>query len=248
MVITIGGLGDSRHSLYPWALELDKRHTPNTYLEIRVEGDMPFAHRVQVLRNSVISANGKVRLIGQSAGGLAALIVASEMPEKVEGVIAVSPAMPRGISPLGLPLLSVMWKYQLSMWQNKLIQVKEDDYKKIALNHVSNQELMLKHRQPISGREATELSTPWLQPKLGTVKVPTIIVYGIDDQWVTPGAHRKLVRKLKEKNALNTEVRPVGAGHLPVHTVFAEQIISSIIDRLNTLCDYKKYIIDGAGT
>lgn len=248
MHITIGGLGDSRHSLYPWALELDKRHTPNTYLEIHAEGDMPFAHRVQVLRNSVISTNGTVRLIGQSAGGLAALIVASELPEKVEGVIAVSPAMPRGISPLGWPLLSVMWKYQLSMWQNKLIQVKEGDYKKIALNHVSDQELMLRNRQLISGREATELSTPWLQPKLGTVKVPTIIVYGINDQWVAPGAHRKLVRKLMEGNASCTESRPVCAGHLPVHTMFAEQTIVSTLDKLNTLCDYKKYIIDGAGT
>lgn len=248
MVIAIGGLGDSQHSLYPWALELDKRHTPNTYLEIHVEGDMPFAHRVQVLRNSVVSANGTVRLIGQSAGGLAALIVASELPEKVEGVIAVSPAMPRGISPLGWPLLSVMWKYQLSMWQHKLIEVQEDDYKKIALNRVSDPELMLKNRQPISGREAKELSTPWLQPKLGIVRVPTIIVYGSEDQWVAPEAHRKLVRKLQENNALYTEARQVCAGHLPAHKVFPELTIASTLDRLNTLCDHKRAIIDRAGT
>lgn len=234
MFILIGGLGDSLYSLLPWITELNEQDCTK-YLDLHIKGHTSFGHRVEVLRDKVLHAKEKVRLIGQSAGGLAALIVASELPEKVSGVIAVSPAMPRGISPIGGPLLPIMSRYALKMWRHKLIQVSTKEYTKLALNHVTRPDAILKHRIPISGREATELSTPWLQPKLEPAKVPTVIVYGTEDNWVSPKAHKKLANRLAQENPYTESISVPHGGHLPVHAHNGEQVVIQALNSLEWL-------------
>lgn len=220
IVLGIGGLGDWAASLLPWEEKLGETDTSYRFIDVEVSGNTDFSHRVQILEQAVLRSKNHVKIIGQSAGALAALMVASNYPKKVRGVIAVSPAMPRGISPLGLPLLKIMWRYQVAMWRSELIKVKREDYTKLALNNVVVHRHFLRDcRQLISGREATELSTPWLQPKLGNVEVPIVYVYGNQDQWVSPKAHAKFASQLKEANPTKTHIVVAkGAGHLPAHS------------------------------
>lgn len=233
-VLGIGGLGDWAASLLPWEEKLNETNTSYKFIDVEVSGNTDFSHRVHALEQAVLRSKKPVKIIGQSAGALAALCVASKHPKKVTGVIAVSPAMPRGISPLGLPLIQIMWRYQIAMWSRKLIKVSAKDYTNLALNGVVVcQNLLLDFRQPISGREATELSTPWLQPELGNVEVPVVYVYGDQDQWVAPAAHAKFASQLKQANPTKTHIIVAkGAGHLPAHSHHRHTIMQEAFDTL----------------
>ena len=235
MYILIGGLGDSVLSLVPWKTHLVYQGHRVLYLNATPKtGKATFMDRVKILYDAVEASTEPVHIIGQSAGGLATLIVANKLPHKVRGVIAVSPAMPRGISPLGLPLLRIMWRYQIAMWRNKLINVETSDYTELALNGVvKDRKFFPDFRKPISGREATELSTPWLQPKLGNIKVPVVYVYGNQDQWVSPRAHAEFARKLTQSNPTKTHVIVAkDMGHLPVHGHDRYFIMQKALDAL----------------
>ncbi len=212
--LLIGGLGDSEESLRPWINPILGPPEYYTYVPVNVTGMSGFQHRVETLRTTVLRARDPVCIIGQSAGALAALIVASQCPEKIKGVIAVSPAMPRGISPLSFSLMTIMWKYYHHMYMSHLIQVTEKDYTRLALNGVSKPEILLAKRQNISGREAYELASGNLQPMLGQITTPVVLVYGTKDHWVNPKAQQKLYGCLGARKTV-LEVR--GAGHLPAH-------------------------------
>lgn len=238
-MLGIGGLGDWVASLLPWEETLSAG-TPYRFLDTEVTGKTSFTDRVHTLELAILRSPKPVRIIGQSAGALAALCVASKHPKKVTGVIAVSPAMPKGISPLGLPLVKIMWRYQIAMWRNELITVSEKDYANLALNGVVvYRNFLIDGRQTISGREATELSTPWLQPKLQLISVPVVYIYGDQDQWVSPRAHVKFASQLKEANPNKTHVIVAkGAGHLPVHShhryTIMQEAFSALAEMENT--------------
>lgn len=233
-VLGIGGLGDWAASLLPWEEKLDETDTSYKFIDVEVTGKTGFSHRVEKLEEAVLRKARPVRIIGQSAGALAALCVASKYPKKVTGVIAVSPVMPWGISPLGLPLLQIMWRYQIAMWKNELIKVSAEDYTKLVLNGVVvYRNFLLDCRQEISGREATELSTPWLQPKLGNVEVPVVYVYGDQDQWVSPRAHVQFASRLQRANPTKTYIVVAkGVGHLPAHSHNRSFIMQEAFDAL----------------
>ncbi|MCX6703749.1 MAG: alpha/beta fold hydrolase [Candidatus Zambryskibacteria bacterium] len=234
MVLLLPGLGDSIYSFIPWIKELKARDLEYKYVEVEVTGKTGFGFRCDALVEAIIR-NGPhpMTIIGQSAGALAAMIVASHFTLAVKGVVAVSPAMPRGISPLGLPLISVMWRYQWRMMRNKLISVREQDYRKIALNCVPENlvEDLLFNRRKISGKEALQLSTRWLQPKLVDIQVPTVLVYGMHDQWVAPSAHRKLVQLFASNPKLKPRVVS-DAGHLPAHSTGGQRLVREVLDHI----------------
>lgn len=238
-VIGIGGLGDWAASLLPWEETLSAG-TPYWFLDTEVTGKTSFTDRVHTLELAILKSLKPVRIIGQSAGALAALVAASKHPEKVTGVIAVSPAMPKGISPLGLPLIKIMWRYQIAMWRNELITVSAEDYTNLALNGVvACRNFLLDFRQQISGREATELSTPWLQPELQRIAVPVVYIYGDRDQWVSPRAHVKFASQLKQANPTKTHIIVAeGAGHLPAHShhrhAIMQEAFSALAEMENT--------------
>lgn len=238
-VLGIGGLGDWAASLLPWE-EMLSADTPYRFLDTEVTGKTSFTDRVHTLEMAILKSPKPVRIIGQSAGALAALCVASKHPKKITGFIAVSPAMPKGISPLGLPLLKIMWRYQIAMWKSELIKVSREDYTKLALNGVVfHRDFLLDWQQPISGREATELSTPWLQPKLQQIEVPVVYIYGDQDQWVSPRGHVKFASQLKEANPRKTHIIVVeGAGHLPAHShhrhAIMQEAFSALAEMENT--------------
>jgi len=237
MFLTIGGLGDSPLSLCPWHQELKATGREYRHIDVQVMGNTVFAHRVETLCEAIEDTKGCVTLIGQSAGGLAALIAATKYPAKVDGVIAVSPAMPQGISPIGRPLITVMWRYQWDMWRSKLIDVRVQDYKFLALNGVDPDysDWLLKFRRSISGREALELATPKLQPELGALSVPTLIVFGAEDRWVNPSAQEKLFEKICERNKKVDRMKIPDAGHLPAHGLDGPFLVSHALYRLEEL-------------
>jgi alpha-beta hydrolase superfamily lysophospholipase len=233
LFMTIGGLGDSRLSLLPWHEELTARKISFRHIDVYVTGKTGFQHRLDTLKSALDSADGPVYLIGQSAGGLAVLLASVDNP-KIAGVIAASPAMPKGISPLGWPLVSVMWRYQLAILRSESIFVGENDYDWLISGEKLPPEIrdqLISGRQNISGREALELSMPWLQPRLGEVKVPTVLVCGTDDRWVNPTAHTKLFEKMRGKNDKPVLIKVPFAGHLPAHgrSYVAEQAIGTLL-------------------
>lgn len=212
--LLIGGLGDSVRSFDPWIAALNNSRHMFEYVSVTITGNTGFSHRIQTLKGVLGAQTKPVCIIGQSAGALAALIAAQEMQSKVQGVIAVSPAMPKGISPLSLSLLSVMWKYYYHMKNSHLIEVTPADYTKLALNQVSEPKILLANRQKISGREAYELATDSLRPALTEVKFPVVHVYGTEDRWVNPRSQSKLFALL---GGCKTLITLPGAGHLPAH-------------------------------
>jgi pimeloyl-ACP methyl ester carboxylesterase len=230
--LLIGGLGDSIESLRPWINALILNHQQYQYIPVSVTGNSGFDHRVRRLRSQLAQEGRPVCIIGQSAGALAALMVASDSPAMVRGVIAVSPAMPKGISPLSLSLMSVMWKYYHHMYMSHLIEVNPKDYTRLALNGVSKPEILLENRDKISGREAYELATDSLQPRLGEIYVPVVHVYGTKDRWVNPRAQRKLSQLLGNKKI---SIAVGGAGHLPTHHHKGERVIADVLYELSRL-------------
>ncbi|MHB1316633.1 MAG: alpha/beta fold hydrolase [Minisyncoccota bacterium] len=234
MYLLIGGLGDSRYSLLPWIQRLKWLNIPYLFLEYDVvSGKTPFSSRVKFLSDAVKTCPERVTIIGHSAGGLAGLIVASELPNKVDGVIAVSPAMPRGISPLGEPLIPIMKKHFWKMLRSKLITVSEEDYTALALNGVlAYPDVILQNRKPISGKEAFELASPWHQPKLGKVTVTTVLVFGNDDRWVSPDAHLQLAMKLYTNNNHLSVHEVHMAGHLPVHCLGGQEVVLQVLSKM----------------
>lgn len=230
--LLIGGLGDSIESLRPWMNALVLNHQQYQYIPVDVTGNRGFDHRVKRLRSHLAQEERPVCIIGQSAGALAALMVASDSPAMVKGVIAVSPAMPKGISPFSLSLMSVMWKYYYHMYMDHVIHVAEKDYMKLALNGVSNPDILLANRQKISGREAYELATDSLQPRLGEIYVPLVHVYGTKDHWVNPRAQRKLSQLLGNKKI---SIAVGGAGHLPAHHHKGERVVADVLYELSRL-------------
>jgi pimeloyl-ACP methyl ester carboxylesterase len=207
-------------------------HQQCQYIPVAVTGNSGFDHRVKRLRSHLAQEGRPVCIIGQSAGALAALIVASDSPAMVKGVIAVSPAMPKGISPLSLPLLSVMWKYYHHMCMNHLIEVTAKDYTKLALNGVLEPKIILESRDKISGLEANELATDSLQPRLGEIYVPVVHLYGTKDHWVSPRAQRKLSRLLGNKSV---SIAINDAGHLPAHQLEGEKTVETALRELSQL-------------
>ena len=228
----IGGLGDSIESLRPWINALILNHQQYQYIPVSVTGNSGFDHRVKRLRSHLAQEGRPVCIIGQSAGALAALMVANDSPAMVRGVIAVSPAMPKGISPLSLSLMSVMWKYYHHMYMSHLIEVAPKDYTRLALNGVSKPEILLENRDKISGREAYELATNSLQPRLGEIYVPVVHVYGAKDHWVSPRAQRKLSQLLGNKSV---SIAITGAGHLPAHHHEGEKTVETALRELSKL-------------
>lgn len=228
LFLTVGGLADSYASLEPWHSALPDGRC--RYVETNEREDFgrgwSFADRVRVLRSAINHAQNPVYLVGQSAGGLAALVLASspfeKARQKIKGVIAVSPAMPRGINPVGLQLARVMWRYRRQMMKGAMIKTDPADYEYIALNGVEHHRVrtLVRNRKRISGVEANDLACFWRRPRIDALDVPVCIVCGKDDRWVRSKAHIALARRLQAGlNAGPTTFVPVpDAGHLPLHS------------------------------
>ncbi len=233
--LLIGGLGDSIKSFDPWMRALNKNRGGYRYIPVTVSGDTGFSHRIQTLKKALDEEVDPVCIIGQSAGALAALMVASDNPKMVKGVIAVSPAMPKGISPLSVPLLSVMWKYYYHMRMSHLIEVTAKDYTKLALNNVSNPDTLLANRQKISGREAYELTAD-SRPALAGIRFPVVHIYGTEDRWVNPRVQTELFRLLGGCKSLITVS---GAGHMPAHhPEKGAMVVNATLNKLKDLITF----------
>lgn len=229
----IGGLADSEESFRPWKEVLQTKQQTVQYINVQPIGNQGFGRRLNTLLHEVSQSSKKVCIIGQSAGGLAALIAANNYPEKVAGIIAVSPAMPKGISPIGWPLRRVMWRYYYNMFKSHLIYVSTKDYATLALGGVADPEKLLKHRDVISGREAYELATPELQPELGDIEIPVVHIYGGKDNWVKPSAQEKLLNQLDPYKTASIFLP--NAGHLPVHTKDGAQTVQEALEKLASM-------------
>lgn len=240
-IIAVGGLGDSELSLKPWMDYARRNITQNvTFLPVEPHNGLRFKDRVAVVKKAVkksTSAGEEVLLIGNSAGALACLVVASKLKrnKRLTGVIAVSPATPFGISPLGWPLVRVVWRYSFQMLFGRLINMRDKDYERIALNGVPpdvRAELQRAKLQ-ISGKEANKLAGKlWPRPRLGKLRTNVIIVSGGADRWVSPKAHLELHDKLKRLT--NSEVTGMskwrGLGHLLVHSDKGDEIVQDAFE------------------
>jgi alpha-beta hydrolase superfamily lysophospholipase len=229
-VFVMGGLGDSVLSNVEWSYQLSQIRQFSvediTPQKDSVNERFSFSDRVKIITDAVEKRlkdypHEEIVLIGQSAGGLAVLKAAEILGEKVSKVITSSPAMPKGISPISIPLLKKLWKYIPEIFRGKVIGILEKDYKYIispnkgdVLNPLILDELEYV-KAPISGKEAAELGnipTNWqdfikslenngtgLQPEIDFVKIKAkaVMISGGQDRWVNPSGHNKLAEKMQ---------------------------------------------------
>jgi pimeloyl-ACP methyl ester carboxylesterase len=159
-------------------------------------------------------------LLGQSAGGGAARVVAATLDYSnlpLGGVILLSQSMPLGVSYLTLSLAKrIIWRLP-SLLLGKTIETTSDEY--LDLVNPLSPELfeqswfadIVSTRQDFPGKEARELAF-WPR-KFREYSFPTLAIYGDHDQWVSPGGHRKVCRKL-ERSSKVTKFEVEGSGHL----------------------------------
>lgn len=157
----------------------------------------------------------KLFLIGESAGGGAVLEVAQRLQggNSFAGVILLSPCMPFGFNYMTWKLFWVMICNLFYLVFGLPVRLTENQYGSL-IKPVDDSKLqvIVNNRQTISGREARELA--FFPPKFKPLNCPVLYIYGNQDHWINPKAHRKLCARFKETSKLFEYFEIHGAGHL----------------------------------
>lgn len=177
------------------------------------------ARVIQAFNKASEDPQEKIFLVGQSAGGSAVRIAAERLTEmgrtaQLKGVIMLSPAMPMGILYMTKPLFKVMLGRFLDLILGRTIHATAEEYAQLVEPYVPDgKHDLVASRIPIPGPEARELA---LYPnRLRNYQVPTLVLYGDQDRWISPDAHRKLCGRLEQQSDLDVTSQVVsGAGHL----------------------------------
>jgi alpha-beta hydrolase superfamily lysophospholipase len=182
---------------------------------------------------------GKLFLVGQSAGGSAVRIACEDLntAKKVSGIILLSPAMPRGIWYMTWTLFWTMlnWRY---IWKLLLgigeIVLRRLDYVQLIspikcdlLDHASSR------ISPISSQEIRELA--FNPPSLQPIHVHTLIIYGKRDKVIRPASFHQLARKIGRVSR-SCEVVCFGeAGHTTLLSKGRCTVVERILKWVNNL-------------
>jgi pimeloyl-ACP methyl ester carboxylesterase len=174
----------------------------------------------------------KAWLCGNSMGGEVALNVALANPQRVAGLILIDSAgveVPgRGSLAPGYLLVPVVGRLliALSLRSDKLVREglakSFYDQSKVTEDRVANYYRPLKTRggQLAALRARTQWSMFPVEPGLGKINVPTLLLWGAQDQLIPLAAGRKLSSLIKDSKLVVFE----NCGHLPQEEMSARTI------------------------
>ncbi len=213
-IIGVGGIGQSRAAL-------PKYFGYSEVICTTPHHGWGFEDRVNKVVESLQQQREKSLLVGTSAGAKACIVAASQLPKKVKGIIAISPA-PFTMFPQTLTCSAVMMKYLWPIYMGELFDVSELDYFRVALRELEVQERrrQIDARLPISGKECRDLlfnAGPQVRFKaLG--RVPILVVVGEKDRWVRTSTQQRMAEQLLRQGVNCDLISVKGAGHMPCHT------------------------------
>jgi pimeloyl-ACP methyl ester carboxylesterase len=129
-------------------------------------------------------ALGDVVLVGHSMGGL----IAQKLAERgaVSAAVLVSPAPPRGISPISVRLLVRQARYLPALLRSREIRVRRADADAIIMNRIPPDErgAVFARFQPDSGRAARDMMLGAVGVDPRRVRCPVVVVAGDDDRFI----------------------------------------------------------------
>ncbi len=229
--ICMDGLGGQPETTFTFLKEMLEKDD-HVVILVSVSGSENWSHRdrIERVKKEISDCTDKnIFLIGQSAGGSAVQIAADETEKEIKGVIAMSPALPRGYLYLTLPLLAIMlrWKNLWRILLGRVLSPTKREFESLASPLAnSRRNRILESRQLIPGKEARELA--FYPPKRTTPSSPTLIVFGEKDRWISPRALRKFAKQQKEASELVSVLEVKGSGHLTVSSQRRSEVVEQI--------------------
>ena len=201
-IICMDGLGGQPETTFAFLKEMLEKDG-HVVILVSISGSENWSHRdrIERVKKEISDCTDKnIFLVGQSAGGSAVQIAADETEKEIKGVIAMSPALPRGYFYLTLPLFLIMtrWKNFWRILLGRALAPTKREFEAFVSPLVSSRrEKILESRQLIPGKEARELA--FYPPKKVRPSSQTLIVFGEKDQWISPRALRKFAKQQKQK-------------------------------------------------
>lgn len=129
---------------------------------------------------------GAAAVVGHSMGGL----IAQKVAERGEAgaVVLITPAPPRGISVLSLPLVMRQLRYFPAILLSRPVRPGREDLRALVLNRVpvDEQHALLDLMIPDSGRAGRDMSLAGVPVNAERVKCPVLVVTAEDDRFVPP--------------------------------------------------------------
>lgn len=190
------------------------------------QGASPYSTAAQATQTiGLMDALGieKAILVGNSAGGTVSILTALTYPERVSGLVLVSPAVysgapfPAWVSPLlrspQMRRIGPLLARSITQWGEETIYEAWHDPTKVTAETLSGYKKPLQSEnwdralwELTAGREALDLPA-----QLGRLRVPTLLITGDDDRIVPTAESLRLATELP---AAELVVLP-GCGHVP---------------------------------
>jgi pimeloyl-ACP methyl ester carboxylesterase len=234
-VICMDGLGGHPEVTFgELKIELERGGHKVVYAE--VEGINSHDERIQRIVDAFykerFTAQDKIFLVGQSAGGGAlrsAAKVLSRRNEEVSGVILLSPSMPRFewfmTKPLAKCILRHLWRLFLAQDINSTQEQYESIIDPVAAELKTK---VIENRLALPGRESRTLA--FWPPPLTCYSYRTLYVYAEHDNWIATSAHKRLCLKLSKLVPSFTEYEVLGSGHITLLSEKRSEVISKIVN------------------
>ena len=160
--------------------------------------------------------NADIYLVGLSAGGSAARIIAERLGNhsRLTGLIMLSPAMPRWVWFTTWTLAKVMLGHVREMILGRgFISLTTNEYLRLIAPAAGEEaQDYAGNRIGISIAEARQLA--FWPPGLGVCQCPTLIIGGDQDRWISPRATSTLAVMMTESGTRVDHCIIEGAGHL----------------------------------
>jgi non-heme chloroperoxidase len=138
---------------------------------------------------------GAAAVVGHSMGGL----IAQKLAERgdVSACVLLTPAPPRGITVLSPRVAMRQLKYMPAILRSRVVQPSHEDLREIVLNRVppDQQEALLAHMIPDSGRAARDMSITGVPVDASRVHCPMLVVAAEDDRFIRPSIVERIARR-----------------------------------------------------
>jgi carboxylesterase len=193
-VLVLHGLTSSLGSVTPVAERFEARGLPCAVPWLRGHGTRPedlqgvtwrdwYADAADAL-DGLLARCEQAAIVGLSMGGLVALHLALERPEQLRAVVAVAPAL-RQAHPLA-PLVPFVAPFR------RFLSVPERGYSDAARARLAQGY----PRLPTSAFLSLVAYARWLEPRLGQVRTPTLIVHSRIDRVIRPDSATRIYAQL----------------------------------------------------
>jgi pimeloyl-ACP methyl ester carboxylesterase len=166
-----------------------------------------FADDAELVAREIAAA----AVVGHSMGGLIAQKVAER--GDIGAVVLITPAPPRGISVLSLPLALRQLRYFPAILLSRPVRPGREDLRALVLNRVParDQYALLDLMIPDSGRAGRDMSITGVPVDPGRVKCPMLVVSAEHDRFIPP----RVVARIAERYDAPLVTVP-GHGHMVI--------------------------------